>query len=726
MRTFSHYFWEYRTTEARRLWNNPDVFGDGPEQPQSSERQETTDVTVAPEGIRVRIDTAEEMETSVQDEAIGRMEQGARETEREEDLWTKMNREMAILLESIKGLSSEEQGARVRAFNEQILHPLGHHLHLIDGKARISAYTPKDPRMAIYRAKIAELTAEISRTTTAINQARIHGIAPMAREYRGYKRGLIRRGNIAPEISRFMMQFPVAGASALAPDLKKMYEHLGKKQMELAQLKQAGWQSMPLPAPSSSPADSAPIREESAPRFQRRVPVYRLEFSRGISTLDPELQRLARSLPPEFQRAIESVIDSMSEQEQEDLLSIIEKFNSIDLRWWDCATKTTITNPDGTFRTIDEIRREAKEHPEEQENVEKNIILIESLNPSEKKTIERLLKQMILIEKGVKKQDVISAEQIARYTDAWMKAKEKGDESGMEIAEGLLLMQGMEIDEKGKLTPLEEGFGGKGMGFIMGLIMVVDGFLKKIGEKMERKKKKEEKKDEAPIEEMTEQKKTEEIKKSEKRIGELKKEQTNLKDQIKKGEEELLKGDVETNPSVQRKLDELKKSLKKVEEELAKEEKKLEVLKKVVPTATAEGKDSEKTDPILTNFVTSKMKFVQEFQKDFEEKIQKMKLPDEVVKPMRESLKAYNEVMIKHLSIEKNADGKYRIVFDVPSMATEARSIPVLKDFTINDEDRSNMLTMMKKGFPSLEMHVENEKILSNWVGADVIKAFEL
>jgi hypothetical protein len=340
--------------------------------------------------------------------------------------------------------------------------------------------------------------------------------------------------------------------------------------------------------------------------------------------------------------------------------------------------------------------------------------------------MELIIKQAHQLNQGVEGKTMSSAEQIAKLKEQWEKAKQEGDDASTEIAEGLLLMQGMEIDEKGKLTPLEEGFGGKGMGFIMGLIMVVDGFLKKIGEKMERKKKKEDQKDEAPIEEMTDEQKKEEITKSEKRIGELKKEQADLKDKIKKGEEELAKEPPETKNVLQMKLDDLKKELKKVEEELAKEEKKLEELKKVVPTANAEGKDNEKTDPILTNFVTSKMKFVQEFQKDFEEKIQKMKLPDEVVKPMRESLKAYNEVMMKHLSIEKNADGKYRIVFDVPSMATEALSIPILKDFTINDEDRHNMLTMMKKGFTSLEMHVENGKILSNWVGADVIKAIEL
>lgn len=723
MRTFSHLFGEHCTAEARRLWNIPDVFGDGPEQPQSSERQETTEITITPEGVRVQSDTAEEMEDSVQHEAIGRMEQGARETEREEDLWTKVNREMSALLESIKGLPTEEQGARIRAFNEQILHPLGLHLHLIDGPMRLSNHTPSDPRMAIYKAKIAELTTEISRTTIAIHQARIHGIAPMAREYRGYKRGLTRRGNIAPEISRFMMQFPVAGASALAPDLKKMYEHLAKKQMELAQLKQRGWQSMPMPAPSPSPADGAPIREESAPRFDRRVPVDRLEFSRGLSTLDPATQEQIKSLSPEFQRAIGGVVDGLDEQGKSNLGSLTEKLTGIDRN---LRVKASLVNPDGTLRSPQEIRAEITSHPTEAKALEAIATFIESLSPGEKKVMELLIKQARQLNAGAE-QNATSAEKIARYKDAWTKAKESGDEPGMEMAEGLLMMNGMEIDETGKLTPLEDGFGGRGMGTIVGFILFIDGFLKKIGEKMDKKAKKENKeKDDAPTQDMTQEQKTEKIKESEKRIGGLKKEQKDLKDQIKKGEEELEKEHVETKNVLQMRLDDLKKDLKKVEENIQKEEKKLEDLQKVVPRATAEGKDSEKTDPILTNFATSKVKFVQEFQKDFEEKIQMMNLSDEEVKPMMESLRAYNEVMMKHLSIEKNTDGKYRIVFDIPSMATEVQSMPALQAFTINDEDRTNMHTMMMKAFPSLEMKIEGGKILSAWVSADVIKAIEL
>lgn len=716
MRTFLHHFREHHTTEARCLWNNPDVFGDGPEeQPQSSEHQETTDATNAPEGVRVRIETAEEMETSVREEALKRMESADTESKKEEDLQTKLNREIGVLLESIKGLSSSEQGARVREFNEKFLHPLGHHLYLIDGNARISAYTPEDPRMAIYRAKIAELTAEISRTTTAINQARIHGIAPMAREYRGFKRGMMRRGNIAPEIQKFMMQFPATGASALAPDLKKMYEHLAKKQMELAQLKQAGWQSMPLPAPAPSPTNATPIREESAPRFQRRVPMDRMEFSRSLSALDPETQEQIRSLSPEFQQAIGGIASSLDEQEKADLRSLTEKLANGD---FNAKINAPIFNPDGTLRTAQEIRTEIASHPMETETLEAIARFIDSLSPGEKQVMQIIIRQAQRLNEW-KEDDRSSAEQIARYTDAWMKAKESGDEAGMEIAEGLLLMQGVEIDDKGKITPLEDNFGGKGMGFIMGLILVVDGFLKKIGEKMERKKKGE-KQDETPDAEMTAEKKTEEMKKSEKKIEDLKKEQKDMKEKIQKGEEELAKEPPETKHVLQRKLDELKKELKRVEEEIKKENEKLTHLQR-----PDENKESPQ-DALIKKFNENKER-------------RKAKKRAEVTKEMsnvdsqkREKLLSFltlNDKVVDSAKLERNSEGKYRLIIDQSiiehygNIASILEQKPLYTDITAL---KTGMENLLKDGASAYGWHEENGNLLTHWISADLIETLDL
>jgi hypothetical protein len=129
-------------------------------------------------------------------------------------------------LSSTPGASGEFVTQYMRQ-NNMLLHERGLHMSRIDGKVILSPYGTgvRSPDEQARFNRIAELQDQIKQVDLNISLL-MRDFSRNAVRYRGQKSTAMNRRNFAPEINKFLMQFPQASMEASASPLHQLYAQM--------------------------------------------------------------------------------------------------------------------------------------------------------------------------------------------------------------------------------------------------------------------------------------------------------------------------------------------------------------------------------------------------------------------------------------------------------------------------------------------------------------------
>lgn len=398
----------------------------------------------------------------------------------------------------------------------------------------------------------------------------------------------------------------------------------------------------------ASDPSGRPDRVPLQPGYAQIAPTLPPEVQKALASIPEELRdvtaRLYASADPEHQIAVKTFADKVAEQDEKTL----RKFFELGF------------DPTGKAVKPDTI----KVDPTDADGI-KAIEFMKSLSPVELSVASDLLAQSKTGPEGPRnftEMPEAFQKRVLKYAKRWNEAKP--DSADREIAEGMLYLDGVDVEGSVQGKTLEPGNikmlgrDQRFFGLIAGLIKVCHGLKRKLGSPQTAEEKKNALK---KPEEMGKEERTTEIGENTKKIDELHKRKKALPDEIKKAQEELKTADPE-KPDEKAILEKKIAGLQKELEEIPKKIGELEVRNKALEDENKKG-DVAKDTPAETRIELrdpkeSEQGTSQFFKQPLDKKLEILKgMPEytgEAPDVVKNYMKAVNAIVTKTREVVKD------------------------------------------------------------------------
>ncbi len=610
------------------------------------------DVPDAPEP---NADSPERTETDVRKEAKDR---NARTEGTKEEQMEQVKQDLGKRIAGLRDMP-ELVKQELQSFNRNVAHPHGFHASITNGRLDFGEYrAPVERQPSALDNKIAKTAQELNRINWEIHillgRGRTgNGLTRAGAEYRAQMGSARSRYNRTPEINLMLARLSAQEIEAYGPKLGQLMKERVKVTEELSHLQALKRSGLPLD--ESTDTTTTTSSDGQSIDFQASEgPTTKFDLEQSLKNVDPQTAEAIRALPKEIQEAAVTVVEGMSEAELAEARTTLESVAKMPADVLSAFGK--LIGPDGSIKLPEPLPTSATPDTP----MGKAIEFIKGMTPSAKAFLEKVMGAAVKSRNSVtvttkEAGDVADKATIARLVKLRREAKTETD---IDVAEGLLMMQGVDLDKSdidgGKIVMADKDV--RPFLYLFGFIRFIKGVIDKaFGKKGGKGEKGEDIKGPGgkgaegprPAGEMTPEERRDELKSAKEGIEKAKKKEGELADDIKSLEKQ------KENPDTKA------EAKPKIDEEIAQKKKDLEALKKTREELEARVKELEGAGdkPADKKEGGDTKPDVEKLKKDIDE-ILKANLPEKTAKDV-----------IGAIKVELNGEGKIVVSLDQGSIA---------------------------------------------------------
>lgn len=660
LRSLHRQFPHLGLAEARLIYEgerpDSDVRSEAGKRKTPDSRREAPDAPDAPEP---NADSPERAEADIRKEARDR---NARTEGTKEEQMEQVKQDLGKRIARLRGMPNSDELVKneLQSFNRNVAHKHGFHASITNGLLSFGEYrAPVERQPSALDKKIRETEQKLARVEWEIHyllgrgKNRGRGFSRTGAEYRAYKGASMSRYNRTPEVTGMLAGLSAQELQAYGPKLGELAKERVKLNEELAHL--LGLKKAGLPLEGSTDTTTTTSSDGQSIEFRASEgPDPSLNLQQRLQNLDPKVAEVVRTLPPEIQEAAATIVEGMSPEELEEARTTLESVAKMPADVLSAFGK--LIGPDGSIKLPEPLPTSATPDTP----MGKAIEFIKGMTPSAKAFLEKVMGAAVKSRNSVtvttkEASDVADKATIARLVKLRREAKTETD---IDVAEGLLMMQGVDLDKSdidgGKIVMADKDV--RPFLYLFGFIRFIKGVIDKaFGKKGGKGEKGEDIKGPGgkgaegprPAGEMTPEERRDELKSAKEGIEKAKKKEGELADDIKSLEKQ------KENPDTKA------EAKPKIDEEIAQKKRDLEALKKTREELEARVKELEGAGdkPADKKEGGDTKPDVEKLKKDIDE-ILKPNLPEKTAKDV-----------IGAIKVELNGEGKIVVSLDQGSIA---------------------------------------------------------
>ncbi len=427
------------------------------ERPDSDVRSEAgkrraPDAPDVPDAPEPSADTPERAEADVRKEAKDR---NARTEGTKEEQMEAVKRDLGNRIARLRGMPNSDELVKqeLQSFNRNVAHKHGFHASITNGRLDFGEYRPEQKKApSELDKKISQTERRLARVEWEIHyllgrgKNRGRGFSRTGAEYRAYKGASMSRYNRTPEVTGMLAGLSAQELQAYGPKLGELAKERVKLNEELAHL--LGLKKAGLPLDESTDTTTTTSSDGQSIDFQASEgPTTKFDLEQSLKNMDPATAEAVRKLPTAMQEAAARTLEGMSEAELNEARTLLAGIAAMD-------SDTLRSFLMGPFFTKEGKINIPDKSPDEEgmtavSGEAKAMEFIRGLSPAAKAVLEKIMGTILGVRNSVtvttkEASDVADKATIARLVKLRREAKTETD---IDVAEGLLMMQGVDLDK---------------------------------------------------------------------------------------------------------------------------------------------------------------------------------------------------------------------------------------------------------------------------------------